>query len=93
VKKNTANTDSLTDWLYNPNLVGPSVGVKKPGKVANAIAFVIVFLLVTGIGVLWFGLFAVLIHAVFAIGIGKSVAAAALFHLVVYVMAVFRNTK
>lgn len=93
MKKDTANTDSITDWFYNPNLAGPSIEEKKPGKAANAIAYVIVFLLITGIAFLWFGLFAVLIQTIFAIGIIKSFAVAALFHLVIYVMAAFRNTK
>jgi hypothetical protein len=96
LSKETANTDSLSDWLYNPNLVGPSIGAKKevkPGKVANAIAYTIVFILMTALAFVWLGFLAVLIMMVFSLSFLKAFAAGVLFNMVLVAIASNKKTK
>jgi preprotein translocase subunit SecD len=96
LSKETANTDSLSDWLYNPNIVGPSIGAKKevkPGKVANAIAFTIVFILVAALALVWLGVLAVLIMIVFGLSFLKAYAAGVLFNMVLVTLASNKKTK
>jgi uncharacterized RDD family membrane protein YckC len=93
LKKNTANTDSRFDWVYNPNLSGPAVKDEKPGKIVNAIAFTIVFILITGLVFLWLGFLAVLIMIVFGLSFLKAYAAGVLFNMLLVAITTNKKTK
>jgi hypothetical protein len=97
MKKNTANTDSRYDWIYNPNFIGvgyqPKREEPKPGKVANVIAYVIVGILLIGAFSIWLLTLGALISIAFSLAFGKSVAAAALFNIALASMGGAKATK
>jgi hypothetical protein len=96
LSKDTAKTDSITDWLYNPNIVGPSVGAKKeekPGKTVTAIAFIIAFTFITALVFVWLGFLAVLIMMVFGLSFLKAYAAGVLFNMVLVALTANKKTK
>jgi hypothetical protein len=87
---------TFTDFYVDPNIIGPTIKAKepeKPGKVANAIAYTIVFILMTALAFVWLGFLAVLIMMVFALPFLKACAAGVLFNMVLVTIARNKKTK
>jgi hypothetical protein len=87
---------SFSDAFFDPTIIGPTIKAKepeKPGKVANAIAYTIVFILMTALAFVWLGFLAVLIMMVFALPFLKAYAAGVLFNMVLVTTASNKKTK